>query len=122
MARFLKKRHGKTGSMTLLWLVTYRSQNSNMTHRMPETESSVMTYADFQGKRESASSNAAVIDKVASRSNAAPGKSTLALASFEKVFFHVSEVWSAWPWYGKFFGIAKRAIMRAGVAAGTLED
>lgn len=83
MARLVKKRHGSTGSIVVLWLVIYRSHSNRSTHSSPDIESKLITYADFQGKRESASSNPAVIDNVASSSRAAPIMSTFALDPLE---------------------------------------
>lgn len=82
--------------------------------------SRLITYADLQGNRESASSKPAVVERVASKSRAAPRRSTFARASLPNLSFHVSLGRSVRPWLGKFLGIAKIASARAGAAAGTL--
>ena len=43
MVRFLKNRHGRTGSIVVLRFVTYRSQASNVIHSKPDTESKLIT-------------------------------------------------------------------------------
>ena len=98
IAGSLKKRHGNMGSMAELLFVTYLSQNSRAIHKKADMDSKLITYADFQGNRESASSNPAVMDNVANRSRIAPTPSTLALDSFPNLVLKVPRFLSTWPW------------------------
>jgi hypothetical protein len=77
MAGFLKNLQGSTGSVTLRLSVRYRSQIKRQIHKTPDTVSSAITYADFHGNSDPASSKPAVKANVASRSRIAPIKSTL---------------------------------------------
>jgi anti-sigma factor RsiW len=107
--------------MVLLLFVTCRSQSESAIHKKPERVRRVMTYADFQGNRASASSNPAVSDRVARSKSAAPTKSILLRVSF-LIMEEKLRCWRlACLWYGNPFGIAMIVNASAGTAAGTLD-
>lgn len=78
MARFMSSRQGRTGSRSLSDIVRPLSHRIKAIQTVPDATSSVITYADFHGNHESASSKPATSDTVAISINRVPTTSSLA--------------------------------------------
>lgn len=115
--RLVRNLHDSTGSRTLLESVTCLSHKMSKTHKIPDTTSKVMTYADLHGNSLSASSKAAVNLSTAKRIKTVPGTSMRPDVIFPmKPLLLVVIRRLICPWFGKSFGIARTVIMKAGAA------
>jgi hypothetical protein len=75
---------GKTGSLTPLSLVTFHSQNINVTQRIPDKPIKPPTRPLFQGCLRPAFSSAATRNTEAARRRKAPRKSILSKIDFAR--------------------------------------
>ena len=122
LIRLCMNLHGNIGSRESATWVTYRDQNRNPTHEIPEIISRIITNAEFQEYATPASSSTLMSEIVAASSKAVPGKSIFLAWVFEKTCSHVSCVCldCGNPWSGKCGGITVTRIIPATIPPGTL--